>query len=294
MTPSCLLIIMATCLTYSAKYLKTLRELAKSTSNFPLFALETSMRSKIITLGIMKNYQNRPYRGSKGGQNIFYLINILLTHARQQQQFGNPNSLMNVTTANLKTVQLVNNTIGKDQCLQCATVNCRLIINESADWKVEISNKNINLCALTETWFKEDGTTTPLELCPPGYKSISIPCHNQMGGRVAIIYKDTLNLTQNCMYSFQSMECSGFRLDLPSHYVNLAFIYKPPDRSFQQFLDELYDYMERNINTTGKLLLTGDFNIKMNMSKTKKQQNSWTPLRALDCKPCTFQNSLPR
>ena len=105
---------------------------------------------------------------------------------------------------------------------------------------------------------------TPLELYPPGYKSISIPCQNQMGGGVAIIYRDTLNLTQNSTYDFQLMECSDFRLDLPSHCVNLAIIYRPPDMRFQHFLDKLYEYMERNINTTGKLLLTGDFNIKMN------------------------------
>ena len=85
-----------------------------------------------------------------------------------------------------------------------------------------------------------------------------------MGGGVAIVYRDTLNLTQNSTYNFQSMECSDFRLDLPSHCVNLTIIYRPPDRRFQQFLDELYDYMERNINTTGKLLLIGDFNIKIN------------------------------
>ena len=85
-----------------------------------------------------------------------------------------------------------------------------------------------------------------------------------MGGGIAIIYRDTLNQTQTSMYNFQSMECSDFSLDLPSHCVNLAIIYRPPDRSFQQFLNDLYDYMERNINTTGKLLLTGDFNIKMN------------------------------
>ena len=111
---------------------------------------------------------------------------------------------------------------------------------------------------------KEDDIITPLELCPPGYKSISIPCQNQMGGGVAIIYRDTLNLTQNSTYDFQLMECSDFRLDLPSHCVNLAIIYRPPDRRFQHFLDELYVYMERKINTTGKLLLTGYFNIKMN------------------------------
>ena len=58
------------------------------------------------------------------------------------------------------------------------------------------------------------------------------------------------------------MECSDFRLDLQC--VNLAIIYRPPDRKFQQFLNELCDYMESNINTSGKLLLTGDFNIKIN------------------------------
>ena len=59
------------------------------------------------------------------------------------------------------------------------------------------------------------------------------------------------------------MEHPDFRLDLPSQCVNLAIIYRPPDRKFQQFLNELCDYMENN-NTTGKLLLNGHFNIKIN------------------------------
>ena len=46
--------------------------------------------------------------------------------------------------------------------------------------------------------------------------------------------------------------------------MNLAIIYRPLSGKFQQFLNDLYDYMENNINTTGKLLLTWDFNIKIN------------------------------
>ena len=143
-------------------------------------------------------------------------------------------------------------------------MNCRSIINKSADLKGEISNNNIDLCALTETWIREDGTITPLELCPPGYRSISIPQQNRQGGAVAIVYRNTLSLTHNSTYNFQSMECSDFRLDLPSQCVNLVIIYRPPDRKLQQFLNELCDYVENNINTTGKLLLTGDFDIKIN------------------------------
>ena len=117
---------------------------------------------------------------------------------------------------------------------------------------------------MTETWIKEDNTIIPLDICPLGYKSISIPRHNQQGGGVAIVYRSTLSLTHNSTYNFQSIECSDFRLDVPSQCINLVIIYRLPNKKFQQFLNDLYDYMENNINTTGKLLLTGDFNIKIN------------------------------
>ena len=74
----------------------------------------------------------------------------------------------------------------------------------------------------------------------------------------------TLSLTHNSTYNFQSIECSDFRLDVPSQCINLFIIYRPPNRKFQQFLNDLHDYTENNINTTGKLILTGDFNIKIN------------------------------
>ena len=160
---------------YSANYLKTIRKLAQSTSNFTLFALDTSMRSKVIALSIRKKCEKKPYRRSRGGQNLFHQIHTLLTSSRHQQPTGNLHSPPTINKANLKTIQLVNNTPGQTKNLQCATINCRSIINKSADLKVEISNNNIDLCALTETWIREDDTITPLELCPPGYKSTSIP-----------------------------------------------------------------------------------------------------------------------
>ena len=43
---------MVTHLTYSTNYLKTFRKLAKTTSNYLLFTLEISKRSKIIALSI--------------------------------------------------------------------------------------------------------------------------------------------------------------------------------------------------------------------------------------------------
>ena len=60
------------------------------------------------------------------------------------------------------------------------------------------------------------------------------------------------------------MECRGFAVSLPGLSLNMAVIYRPPDKSVLSFANDFLDYMERNINSTSKLLLTGDFNIYVN------------------------------
>ena len=169
---------MATCMTYSANYLRSIRKLAHHTLNFSLFTLNTSLRSKVTALGIRRNCQENPYRRSRGGQKLFHQIYTLLTNSRHQQHTGNLNSPFTINRANLRIIHLVNAIPWKTKNLQCATINCRSIVNKSADLKVEISNNNIDLCTLTETWIREDDNITPLGICPLGYKSISIPRQN--------------------------------------------------------------------------------------------------------------------
>ena len=60
------------------------------------------------------------------------------------------------------------------------------------------------------------------------------------------------------------MERTDFSIKLPGLSINLAVIYRPPERSVLQFAMDMLEYMEMNVNTTGNIILTGDFNIKMN------------------------------
>ena len=53
-------------------------------------------------------------------------------------------------------------------------------------------------------------------------------------------------------------------MNLPTDVLYLGRVYRPPDRSVLSFALEMLDLMERNINVAGKLLLTGDFNIRIN------------------------------
>ena len=81
---------------------------------------------------------------------------------------------------------------------------------------------------------------------------------------MAIVSKDSITIWKSNTYDYSSMECMDFAVSLPGLSLNLAGIYRPPDKSVLSFANDLLDYMERNINSTGKLLLTGNFNIHIN------------------------------
>ena len=51
-------------------------------------------------------------------------------------------------------------------------MNCRSVTNKTECIQVEIAEANVVLCALTETWTKEDDDITPLQLFPSEYKCI--------------------------------------------------------------------------------------------------------------------------
>ena len=145
-----------------------------------------------------------------------------------------------------------------------ALINCRLVISTSTDLQVKLVQNKIDICSLTETCIKEDDTTAEFQICPPGYKAISVPRSNKQGGVIAIVYKDFITIQRSNTYNYSTMEYSDFVVPLPGLSLNMAIIYMPPDKLVLSFVNDFLDYMERNINSTGKLLLTGDFNTHVN------------------------------
>ena len=124
------------------------------------------------------------------------------------------------------------------------------------------------MCLCTETWIKPDDSTTHIALCPPGYKILSVPRDDRVGAEVALVHREEIPVTHNAMYNYESMVCSDFKVSLSSFNLNLAAIYWPPNKSVLAFTKDILDYMEKNINASGKTLITGDFNIKINNSSS--------------------------
>ena len=60
------------------------------------------------------------------------------------------------------------------------------------------------------------------------------------------------------------MECTNFVLSLLNITLNVCVSYRPPTTSVLAFCDEITDYIERNINSNGKILLVWDANIPYN------------------------------
>ena len=99
---------------------------------------------------------------------------------------------------------------------------------------------------------------------PPCYKIISVPRDDRVQGGVALVHREEIPVTHNATYNYESMECSYFKVSLSSFNLNLAVIYQPPNKSVLAFTKDFLDYMEKNINASGKTLLTDDVNIKVN------------------------------
>ena len=90
----------------------------------------------------------------------------------------------------------------------CALVNCLSVINKMQTIQLEIENKDIALCALTKTWIKEEDDLTPLHICPNGYKSVSIPRSGKTKGGLALVHKESINVTSRKCKSHNTMECA--------------------------------------------------------------------------------------
>ena len=249
---------------YSSILLKSIGKTSKEVTNYHLFSLNNTIRSKIISMGIRKQRKDEPYRRSRGGGGLF--LQKIKTMVDQHLTKCSTKTPRSRDYRNIVTVQL-NDNKSKSICgsrVNCALINCRSAVNKSTELQVELVQNRIDICSLTETWFRDGDTAAETQICPPGYKVISVPRSDRQGGGIAIVHRDSITIQRTNTYNYPTMECSDFAVSLPGLTLNMAVIYRPPDKPIRSFVSDFLDYIERNINLTGKLLLTGDFNVHVN------------------------------
>ena len=253
---------------YSVEYLKSCRKAAYLCENYSKHELGNAVRGWIIALEIRRH--PRPYRRSKGGARLFYKITTILNRRKLMHSHLLASTLA-INNTNLLNINIVkeghsgNRSLSVTFGCHCALLNCRSAVNKMQTIQAEIINNNIDICALTETWFsEEENEVLSHRLCPSGYKCISVPCKGHKGGGIALVHRANLHIEKSTPYEYTTMECTDFNVNLDKHSVLMSIIYRPPDSSVLQFANEFAQHMECTINTKGNMLLIGDFNVHMN------------------------------
>ena len=121
------------------------------------------------------------------------------------------------------------------------------------------------------------------QIPPLGYHIISPPrtvgCR---GGSVALIYKDGIKVSDNKYIPDEKfLECSNFNIKVWCNALDLPVVYRQLVKSVIKFCEELASILESDIASMhGKLMLTSDFNIHMELLR---DPDTITFMDFLDC-----------
>ena len=120
----------------------------------------------------------------------------------------------------------------------------------------------------------------------PGFTLTSVPRASR-GGGLAVLYRNEFSSKVNSGPSYKSFE----NLDITLSHGNLSTrsisIYRPPTSSkngssFNQFLSDFSDLMERIITSQAKIILAGDFNIHFDLPSNSQTSQFMDILETFD------------
>ena len=144
--------------------------------------------------------------------------------------------------------------------LHLAHINARSIKNKIPQFQEYITNVNIDLCAITETWLKPDDDIAKV-VPPQGYTFLSWPRQDGWrGGGSAIVSKSHINIEENKdKAEYQTMEFLHLSIKVKSLALSLYTVYRIPNTSVLTFCYEMVNVLENNIvSDRGETILIGD------------------------------------
>ena len=133
-----------------------------------------------------------------------------------------------------------------------------------------ITDENIQLMFLTETWLRARGDDARCsDLTPAGYSIRSFPRPSRGGGLAVIFhdrYSSRISFTTPFPFDHSSFELARVSLAMTQQTVNFFCVYRPPpSRKNKQtdsvFVDQLHSLLEHCNSLHGSSIVLGDFNV---------------------------------
>ena len=163
----------------------------------------------------------KPYRRSRAGQ-IFSGKYMLL--------YLQPTSILPGGEVNIINIRKIEYIPDKFK-LNLSHINARSLTSKSTDFKQHLIQHDINICAVSETWLKEDIEPETLqEIAPQGYKIYSTPCRTgKQGGGLALVCKQKLKMDMvNINANNTTMKLVIYRSKIAMHSIIFILVYHPP------------------------------------------------------------------
>ena len=115
--------------------------------------------------------------------------------------------------------------------MHLSLVNTRSLPSKGEELKYYITEKAIDICAITETWIHKDATEESLKaVTPEGYVISSEPhLDGCRGGGIGLMYnKGSVTLSDTSTFEFREAECSLFKVRVDHIQLNLCVLYHYP------------------------------------------------------------------
>ena len=132
-----------------------------------------------------------------------------------------------------------------------------------------ITQHDIDIFLVTETWLTDADDGFKNQLCPPGYTMHQSNRSHRQGGGIACIYKEHLSLTKIDPPTFTTFEIMEMLLNINSIRVHVVTIYRPPPSqanrySLRTLMAELEEMFAHYQMLSDELFISGDFNFHFN------------------------------
>lgn len=125
-----------------------------------------------------------------------------------------------------------------------------------------ISDQNIDIIALSETWLAPNTLPSTLNsLTPENFTLTHNPRPVGRGGGLALIYRSYLSSSRITTPSSTSFESLCVRLSIRSSSIIFLIIYRPPSSSIPMFISEFSTLLDDLNCSPSELIISGDFNI---------------------------------